>query len=309
MLLCMHLQSALSSNQELQKGMEAHKSEVLSINLSSADFLQSELDSEEAWELRDQLKEINSRWDRLGTSLKDWREELQRALMQCQEFHEMSHGLLLWLENIDRRRNEVLPISQKADYKTLRHHHKTLMVRKIKCELLDSQQKASSLQDLSTQLLVNTKPQTPQTSEQNHSQGSECLEAREKVHVIWNRLRLLQREVSSDLELLEKRLEAMEVQQVRGFLMPNRSPGAAGCVSSRSDLPDGVSSQSSSSNYQSFLLRVFRAALPVQLLLLLLIGLACLVPMTEEDYSCHHANNFARSFHPMLRYTNGPPPI
>lgn len=64
--------------------MDAHKSEVLSINLSSADFLQSEPDSEEAWELRDGLKEMNSRWDRLGTSLEDWREELQRALMQCQ---------------------------------------------------------------------------------------------------------------------------------------------------------------------------------------------------------------------------------
>lgn len=64
--------------------MEAHKSEVLSINLSSADFLQSEPDSEEAWELRDRLKEMNSRWDRLGSSLEDWREELQRALMQCQ---------------------------------------------------------------------------------------------------------------------------------------------------------------------------------------------------------------------------------
>lgn len=80
----MPLQSALCSNQDLQKGMEAHKSEVLSINLSSADFLQSEPDSEEAWELRDRLKEINSRWDRLSGSLEDWREELQRALMQCQ---------------------------------------------------------------------------------------------------------------------------------------------------------------------------------------------------------------------------------
>ncbi|XP_026197444.1 nesprin-1 isoform X3 [Anabas testudineus] len=350
------IQQRIKKLKELQKGMDAHKSEVLSINLSSTDFLQSQPDSEEAWELRDGLKEMNTRWDRLSTLLEDWREELQRALMQCQEFHEMSHGLLLWLENIDRRRNEVVPIPPKVERETLRAHHKTLS--QIKCELLDSQQKVSSLQELSAQLLVNTKPQTlllqSQTSEQVRAQGSECLEAHEKVHVIWNRLRLLLREVSSDLQGLERRLEAMNTQQdflplpvgkseFCGSAAPvsqvtvqprkrlprakssqahpghpessprhsrSRSPGAAGCVSSRSDLPDGVSSPtSSSSKGQSFLLRVLRAALPVHLLLLLLIGLACLVPMTEEDYSCHHANNFARSFHPMLRYTKGPPPI
>ncbi|XP_054603892.1 nesprin-1 isoform X10 [Nothobranchius furzeri] len=349
------IQQRIKKLKELQKGVDAHKSEVLSINLSSADFLQSEPESDEAWELRDQLKEMNSRWDRLGSSLEDWREELQRALMQCQEFHEMSHGLLLWLENIDRRRNEVVPVPLGADRETLRRHLKTLT--QIKRELLDSQQKVSSLQELSAQLLVNTRPQSLQASEQSQAQGGECLEAREKVHVIWNRLRLLQREVSSDLEGLERRLEVMDPPQdslpgpagkfgicgsansraektiqshkplPRGKSSQaypghpesgprhsrSRSPGAAGCVSSRSDLPDGVSSSSSSSTSspksRSFLLRVFRAALPLQLLLLLLIGLACLVPMTEEDYSCHHANNFARSFHPMLRYTNGPPPI
>lgn len=64
--------------------MDGHKSQVLSINLSSADFLQSDPDSKEAWELRDGLKEMNSRWDWLGSSLEDWRAELQRALMQCQ---------------------------------------------------------------------------------------------------------------------------------------------------------------------------------------------------------------------------------
>ena len=79
----------------------------------------------------------------------------------------------------------------------------------------------SSLQELSAQLLVTTKAQTPllqsQSSEQIQAQGSECLEAQEKVHVIWNRLRLLLREVSSDLEGLERRLEAMDTQQVRQY--------------------------------------------------------------------------------------------
>uniref|UniRef100_A0A3B4B563 KASH domain-containing protein n=1 Tax=Periophthalmus magnuspinnatus TaxID=409849 RepID=A0A3B4B563_9GOBI len=290
------IQLRIKKLKDLQKGMDVHKSEVLSINLSSADFLQSEPDSEEAWELRDALKEMNSCWDHLGSSLEDWRSELQRALLQCQEFHELSHGLLLWLENIDRRRNEVIPIPQRANRETLLAHHNTLT--QIKSELLDSQQKVSSLQDLSTHLLV---------------QGSECLEAQEKVHVIWNRLRLLLREVSSDLEELERRLEAAHPQQVRhgtrGKGDPRGKSSVAGSGSSRSDLPDSALCPSPSVGGQSFVLRVLRAALPVQLLLFLLIGLACLVPMTEQDYSCHHANNFARSFHPMLRYTNGPPPI
>ncbi|XP_055088334.1 LOW QUALITY PROTEIN: nesprin-1-like [Periophthalmus magnuspinnatus] len=193
------IQLRIKKLKDLQKGMDVHKSEVLSINLSSADFLQSEPDSEEAWELRDALKEMNSCWDHLGSSLEDWRSELQRALLQCQEFHELSHGLLLWLENIDRRRNEVIPIPQRANRETLLAHHNTLTVT-IKSELLDSQQKVSSLQDLSTHLLLQV-------------QGSECLEAQEKVHVIWNRLRLLLREVSSDLEELERRLEAAHPQQ------------------------------------------------------------------------------------------------
>lgn len=77
----------------------------------------------------------------------------------------------------------------------------------------------SSLQELSAQLLVTTKPHAQllqtQRSEQVRAQGSECLEAQEKVHVIMNRLKLLLREVTSDLQSLEKRLEAVDRQEVR----------------------------------------------------------------------------------------------
>ncbi|XP_045579617.1 nesprin-1 isoform X1 [Salmo salar] len=181
---------------ELQKAVDKRKATVLSINLCSAEFVQSA--TEESQDLQGRLKEMNNRWDRLGTSLGEWRAALQKALMQCHDFHEMSHGLLLWLENIDRRRNEIVPIDPIQDSNTLHEHHKTLL--KIRCELLDTQRKVLSLQDMSLQLLVN-------------SEGSDCLEAKEKVHVIGNRLKLLFKEVTKDLRELEKTLDITSSQQ------------------------------------------------------------------------------------------------
>ncbi|XP_041710587.2 nesprin-1 isoform X1 [Coregonus clupeaformis] len=181
---------------ELQKAIDKRKAIVLSINLCSAEFVQSA--TEESQDLQARLKEMNNRWDRLGTALGEWRAVLQNALMQCHDFHEMSHGLLLWLENIDRRRNEIVPIDPIQDSNTLHEHHKTLL--QIRCELLDTQRKVLSLQDMSLQLLVN-------------SEGSDCLEAKEKVHVIGNRRKLLFKEVTRDLRELEKILDISSSQQ------------------------------------------------------------------------------------------------
>lgn len=125
--------------------------------------------------------------------------------------------------------------------------------QQIKQELLESQQKVWSLQELSAQLLVAAKPdaQPPQTqrSEQSRAQGGDCLEAQEKVHVIMNRLKLLLREVTSDLQDLEKRLEAVDKQQVRKQETQSSSclpPLAAGakqsfCVLQESFMPKGKS--------------------------------------------------------------------
>ena len=69
-------------------------------------------------------------------------------------------------------------------------------------ELLDSQVKVAQLQDMSLQLLVN-------------APGSDCLEAKEKVHVIGNRLKMLLKEVTRDLRELARTLDLTSSQQVR----------------------------------------------------------------------------------------------
>lgn len=58
-----------------------------------------------------------------------------------------------------------------------------------------------------------------------------------------------------------------------------------------------------------FARRVFRAALPIQALMVLLLGAASLVPMTEDDFSCILANNLRRSLDPVLDYMEGQPPF
>ncbi|KAI3413809.1 [Pyruvate dehydrogenase [acetyl-transferring]]-phosphatase 1, mitochondrial, partial [Globodera pallida] len=55
--------------------------------------------------------------------------------------------------------------------------------------------------------------------------------------------------------------------------------------------------------------RVLRTALPLQAMLVLLLGAACLVPHCDDEYCCHLLNNFARSFDTQLDFINGPPPF
>ncbi|XP_030905633.2 nesprin-1 isoform X2 [Melopsittacus undulatus] len=180
---------------ELQKAIDNRKAIILSINLCSSEFTQS--DSEESKKLQERLSQMNVRWDHVCSMIEEWRCSLQDALMQCQDFHEMSHGLLLWLENIDRRKNEIVPIDTNLDVDTLQDHHRLLL--QIRRELLESQLKVASLQDMSCQLLVN-------------AEGEDCLEAKEKVHVIGNRLKILLKDVTRHIKDLEKILDISSSQ-------------------------------------------------------------------------------------------------
>ena len=59
----------------------------------------------------------------------------------------------------------------------------------------------------------------------------------------------------------------------------------------------------------AFVRRVYRSAVPLHVLMLLLLGLACLLPSGDDEFSCFLANNFERSLAVMIRYNDGSPPV
>lgn len=293
---------------DIIKAFDNHKALVISANLSSKDFQQA--DSAESKELQNRLRQVNSRWEKACISRDTWRERLQYDLMNCQDFHETSHSFLLWLESAENRRYRSQILDPNADPHTVLECHREL--RQLEKELLERRPQVNSLQEIAKYLLFKTDKE-------------DYIEAEERVHVIGNKLKQLLEQVSQDLKTSQERLDTHTFATLdeldSGGHFPtvaatpplhetkiekeNRSQGKNGDHNRSSDQSDVAEE---GSRPRSFFYRVLRAALPLQFLLLLLLLLACLIPFSEEDYSCANSNNFKRSFYPMLRYTNGPPP-
>ncbi|XP_042193809.1 nesprin-1-like [Callorhinchus milii] len=288
---------------DIQKAFDNYKAIVISVNLSSRDFLQTE--SEEAGALHQRLHNVNHMWNSTSQSLEASKLSLQAALLACQDFHLTTHGLLVWLAGAEARRGAVCVSDPSLDSHTLAQHRHDLM--SLERELLERQVQVKALQDMASQLLVT-------------ADGEDCIEAKEKVHVISNKLKLLLREVAEDLHSINLQLDmgpGNAMSELDFSDGPHLSPKtstplqhrmATGRARRMEETASGGRSREVPGAARSLLARVLRAAFPLQLCILLLLLLSCLLPLGEDDYSCALANNFARSFYPMLRYTNGPPP-
>uniref|UniRef100_A0AAY4B4D6 KASH domain-containing protein n=1 Tax=Denticeps clupeoides TaxID=299321 RepID=A0AAY4B4D6_9TELE len=283
---------------EMQRTFAHYKAMMLSLNLGGGD-LQRGVESAEAQHLQDGLRRMNQGWADARSGLERWEASLRGTLMRCQEFHETMHALLLWLPHAESRRFAVNIHDQATPSAALQEHRASLQE-----ELGSRQRQVGSLQDITSQLL-------PEDS------GEDSGEAREKLHVIANKLRLLLRQVTQDLDTVQLRLVRMDsygccVQPFvnQSVLKAASTEPALHCSLGFQKRPSLLSPEQKRDQTPraSFFHRVLRAAFPLHLLFLLLLVLTCLVPLSEDDYSCTLSNNFARSFHPMLRYTNGPPP-
>uniref|UniRef100_A0AAY5L3K3 Spectrin repeat containing, nuclear envelope 2b n=1 Tax=Esox lucius TaxID=8010 RepID=A0AAY5L3K3_ESOLU len=281
---------------EMQKTFNSYKSLMISINLRGQDLQAGGF--AELQELQETLRTANHSWTQACAGLDSWEERLHSALMQCQEFHETLHSMLLWLSQAENTRHTINIHSCVTQRSALLEHRDILMT--LEEELRGRQRQVSSLQEISSQLLLE-------------ATAEDSVEAKEKVHVIGNKLRLLLRQVASDLHILHDRLESCPTSSemdsvglgmISAPLHKDKAEMRAAGVKATSFRKE----KGDSSPARPFFYRVLRAAFPLHLLFLLLLVLACLVPHSEEDYSCALSNNFARSFYPMLRYTNGPPP-
>uniref|UniRef100_A0A674JW18 Spectrin repeat containing nuclear envelope protein 2 n=1 Tax=Terrapene triunguis TaxID=2587831 RepID=A0A674JW18_9SAUR len=272
---------------DMLKAFDNYKALVFSVNQSSKDFQQT--DSTESKELQNRLRQVNLRWEKVSHSMDNWRRGLQQTLMQCQDFHELSQKLLLGLASAESRRHNAQFTDPNADPHTILECQKELM--QLEKELLEQQLQVNALQEISTYLLVK-------------SDGEDYIEADEKIHVIGKKLKQLLEQVSHDLKTSQGNVD------ISAFLTAADDLDSGGYhpLVANSSLQETPETTQAISSPQSFFYRVLRAALPLQFLFLLLLLLACMIPSSEEDYSCTQVNNFARSFYPMLRYTNGPPP-
>uniref|UniRef100_A0A8C1YDQ0 KASH domain-containing protein n=1 Tax=Cyprinus carpio TaxID=7962 RepID=A0A8C1YDQ0_CYPCA len=270
------LEERVKQLKEMQKTFARYKTLILSLNLGGRELQQGA--TEGAPELQEGLRSMNHRWTEACAGLEGWEDSLRTTLGRCQEFHEMVHSQLLWLAHAESRRYTVNINDPSVQPSMLQEHQNTLK------ELQGRQKRVSSLQEIVSELL-------PEAG------GDDSAEAREKLHVIGSKLRLLSRQVNQDLQTIEERL-VRALLYIYIYVSKKIRVDKDFCFRSTRD----------PSPQRSFFYRVLRAAFPLHLLFLLLLVLACLVPLSEDDYSCTFSNNFARSFHPMLRYTNGPPP-
>jgi len=291
------------------------------MNLISKDVLQGQ--SAETAKAQRDMADLSERYEALCGQASRWHHQLQMALVQCSDFSRTVNDLLLWLESMETQMRLLEPIDMESSRESLMATY--LKLKDLRDELETNQPRVMSLRDTATELLGSIEG------------SSAAFQAKENLDMIGDRLGSLLQCVLDYMGQIEGRLNIKRdpspppytaIRPSEADLM-TRGHGSPLLASHQRLLtrqaalglgPDAEDGDDDLDYYSgdvvtgrrrraAFLARVFRTALPIQLLMLLLLGAASLVPMTEEDFSCVLANNFQRSLDPMLRYTNGPPPF
>ncbi|XP_043492345.1 nuclear anchorage protein 1-like isoform X2 [Polistes fuscatus] len=293
------LEYVIQEHREFLQHLDSHKSIVVSLNIVGSHLAEHTEDTSRATELRDRLTIANTRWDKVCASAEKWQEQLRRALISNHQFHRIIEELFAWIEKIEIaiRTSEPIDLSEATDILETKYNK----FRELRSDLEHCEPRVLSLQESADQLL--------------NEQGG---------------MRARLQELRLRLQSLRRLTGIYSLKLGAALGLDPRDIGLVATTSSLATLSRDLLDEAASGTSQphttaatdgderrqivsrrgsSFLGRVLRISLPIQALMLLLLGVTSLIPSTEEDYNCMLSNNLARSFTLMVYHPNGPPPL
>nr|XP_023021800.1 nesprin-1-like isoform X2 [Leptinotarsa decemlineata] len=308
-----HLEDVVQDHREFLLDLDSHKSIVRSLNIVGTHLADHTEDTTKADELRSRLEADNKRWDVICRHATDWQVNLQWALMNNQQFHTIIAELCAWLETNEKKIRASEPVDLTAPLETVEAKYQRFL--ELRAELERCEPRVMSLQEAANQLLREEAPEGAGTIYRRLTELRLKLQSLIKLTGVYTlKLGAVLGRDPNEIGTLESSGQSAGIQSL-SYDPLDRPSGDLPSASTPDDTSHNGSEDEEEINTSvlrrgcRFLGRVVRASVPIQALMLLMLGAASLVPFTEDDYSCSLVNTIANSLTPTLRYNDGPPPI
>ncbi|XP_071747048.1 uncharacterized protein [Lepeophtheirus salmonis] len=321
------LEDVFQDHREFLMEMDSHKSLMMSVNVVGKHLISHYKSQEKASELQNRLNVINAQWDEACEAAILWQIRLQTSFLQNAEFHRVVDDLSKWLDETTISIQSCEPINLNLPSDILQT--KLEMFDDLLHDLKRCEPRIVSLRETADMLQIQL--------DKNEEQQSICIRVKEKLRTLSQKFRILinvchvyskklsraiGHETGDSCEdlvvvptLTDELLHLKDSSSTqRGLLSSTSSsfnvppPSSSSIISSQEG--DAIPSENGVLRRSyTFLGRVVRAAVPIQAIMLLLLGVSSIVPLNQEDLICTLQNNLERSFEPVIRWSNGPPPI
>merc|ERR1712130_248167 len=297
-----HLEEVIQDHREFLLQLDSHKSVAMSINVVGSHLAEHAASPSRAEAMESRLAAVNGQWDAVCEQATLWQTRLQTALLENGEFHATIQELLVWLDSTTAKVREAEPVDLRVDRATLEAKHSQLV--ELSRDLARCEPRVVSLQEAADQLELQ-------------ADSPACRQVKRKLALLIRSLRGLRQVVGIYIANLARALglpaetTTFDSELVLPVLTEQLDPmqGEASPATKPADSSDDNLNTGVLIRCHRLLGRVVRAAVPIQALMLLLLGVSSIVPLDQDELICSLQNNLQRSLEPMLQWSNGPPPL
>lgn len=246
----------------------------------------------------------NSRWEQICKHASAWQAKLQDSLIGNREFHKIINEFNIWLEDTERKIKQFEPVDLSSEKSVM--ESKFIRFKELKCEIERCEPRVLSLQENSAQLLKSTNnDQVANETFVKLTDLSVKLQSLRRLTALY--VIKLGTVLGYDEAFINAPLSMSQFDQIGNSSSSIRNQ--AQNDNAEDVIEDGINYTVLNRSYR-FLGRVMRASLPIQALMLVLLGACALIPIPnnadEGGYSCLLTNTFGK-IEPILRYRQNPP--